>query len=93
MTPEREEIYGVSLTVTPVYCLESFQAGLQNRVSTQFRGVPELSRWSWESGEDKEVRVHRAEYQPGESCMERELWRGADGSPQASTRALISICM
>lgn len=41
-------------------------------IHTEFRGLLELSRWSWESEEDKEGRVHRAECQVGESWERQE---------------------
>lgn len=46
-----------------------------------------------ESEEAEEARVHKADCQRGEGCMEGELGSCADCSPQAFSRALISICM
>lgn len=42
--------------------------------------LPELRRWSWEFGEAKVTRFHRAEHQRGESCTERKLQRSTEQS-------------
>ena len=42
--------------------------------------LPELRRWSWEFGEAKVTRFHRAEYQRGESCTERKFQRSIEQS-------------
>lgn len=39
---------------------------------------PELKRWNQETREAKVARVHRKEYQRGESCTQREFWSSVE---------------
>lgn len=50
----------------------------EGKIQVEHSSLSEWKRWSWESGEAKVYGMHRAEYQRGDSCTERELQRSAE---------------
>ena len=62
-----------------LYCLESFQAKVQEEGTQTEPGIlPELKR---EFGEVKVARIHGADYWRGRRYIQRVLQRSAEGSP------------
>lgn len=73
---EREKVDEVSPVITPAHCFESFKLAVKG-IQAELRCLLELSSWTWESEEAKQVRVYRSECQRVEGCLGRELGRCA----------------
>lgn len=73
---ERWETNEVSPMIAIVYKWENFQlCAVQGRgAQTEFCGLSELRKWSWESGDTNVARIHRTDLERGENIKDLRSW-------------------
>lgn len=92
--PWQRERNKVKPMINPTYYLRLFlDCGAERGTQAETSDLSEFRRQRWESGGIKVTRDSWEEYQKGEMCTERKLWRSAEGSTQELSSLLIKACM